>query len=131
MTTVERSRRAVEKEIEQTLGIVPGFFQNMPDAVLEHEWNIFHYYELSDQTYIPPKYKQLLAIGIHSETKCRYCTLFHQEIARMLGATEEEIEEAVHFAKHTVSLSVYLNGSRYPEGQFAEELEQIVEHLSR
>lgn len=130
MTTVEHSRRTVEEEIKETLGIVPGFFQSMPDALLEHEWTIFKYFELSDQTYIPPKYKQLMAIGIHSETKCRYCTLFHQEIARMLGATEQEIEEAVHFAKHTVGLSVYLNGSRYPEDKFAGELDQMIEHLS-
>ena len=49
---------------------------------------------------------------LHSETKCRYCTLFHTEAAKMFGATEEEIEEAVHYAKHTVGWSAYLNGTQ-------------------
>ncbi|MFG3405457.1 carboxymuconolactone decarboxylase family protein [Streptomyces sp. NPDC048142] len=33
-----------------------------------------------------------------SETKCRYCTLFHTEAAKLFGATDEEIQEAVHYA---------------------------------
>lgn len=78
----------------------------------------------------PEKYKELIGVAIHAETKCRYCTLFHTEAARLFGATDEEIQEAVHFAKYTVGWSVYLNGMREDYDQFAKELQQIGQHLS-
>jgi AhpD family alkylhydroperoxidase len=72
------------------------------------------------------------AVGaVHSETKCRYCTLFHTEAAKLFGSTEEEIQEAVHYAKFTVGWSVYLNGIREDYDHFAQELQQIGQHLSQ
>lgn len=72
-----------------------------------------------------------MGIAIHSVTKCRYCTLFHTEAAKLFGATDEEIQEAVHYAKMTVGWSTYLNGMRQDYDEFARELEQIGEHLSQ
>jgi alkylhydroperoxidase/carboxymuconolactone decarboxylase family protein YurZ len=46
-------------------------------------------------------------------------------MARLHGATEEEIQEAVHLAKHTVGWSVYLNGIREDLDRFSQELEEI------
>jgi len=125
-----RSRAEIESEIKETLGIVPGFFDGIPDAALDAEWTLFKRFELSE-TRIPLKYKQLLALAVHAETKCRYCTLFHTELARLFGATEEEIQEAVHFAKYTVGWSVYLNGIRYDLGQFERELDKVIQHARR
>jgi AhpD family alkylhydroperoxidase len=129
MTTTVRDRSEVEADIKQTLGLVPSFFEDMPDDTLDHEWQLFRRMELGE-TVIPNKYKELLMLAVHAETRCRYCTLFHTEAARLFGATDEEIQEAVHLAKHTVAWSVYLNGIRADEDQFAEELGQIAEHLS-
>lgn len=124
-----RPRSEVEAEIKETLGLVPSFFNRMTDAVIDHEWQLFKHWELSE-TLIPNKYKELLMLAVHSETRCRYCTLFHTEAAKLFGATDEEIQEAVHLAKHTVAWSVYLNGIREPEDRFAEELQQVGAHLS-
>jgi AhpD family alkylhydroperoxidase len=70
-----------------------------------------------------------MAIAVHSETKCRYCSLLHIELARLFGAGEEEIQEAVHFAKYTVGWSVYLNGIRYDFDQFETEVKKIIDFL--
>jgi len=125
-----RTRKVVEQEINETLGLVPSFFNRMPDQTVDEEWTLFKHWEL-DKTLIPNKYKELLMLAVHAETRCRYCTLFHTEVARMFGATQEEIQEAVHLAKHTVGWSVYLNGIRADYDQFAKELKQIGEHLTR
>ena len=124
-----RTRDAVEREITETLGLVPTFFEGIPDDVIEDEWRLFKHWEL-EETLIPSKYKELLMLAVHAETHCRYCTLFHTEMARMHGATDEEIQEAVHLAKHTVGWSTYLNGIREDEERFAEQLEQIGEHVA-
>lgn len=126
---MQRSRSEVEREMKQTLGLVPAFFEHIPDDVIDEEWSLFKRWEL-EETVIPNKYKELLMLAVHAETHCRYCTLFHTEAARMYGATDEEIEEAVSLAKHTVGWSTYLNGIRQDYDEFKKELEQIAEHLS-
>jgi AhpD family alkylhydroperoxidase len=127
--TSARPRAEVDREIRDTLGLVPSFFKRIPDRFLEAEWTLFKQLELGE-TLIPNKYKELIGVAVHSETKCRYCTLFHTEAARLFGATDEEIQEAVHYAKYTVGWSVYLNGIREDYDQFEQELQQIGAHLS-
>ena len=124
-----RTRAEVEQDVRDTLGLVPSWFDAIPDEVFDQEWQLFKHFEFGE-TAIPSKYKELMGVAIHSETKCRYCTLFHTEAAKMFGATDEEIQEAVHYAKHTVGWSAYLNGAQVDYDTFAEELEQVGEHMS-
>jgi AhpD family alkylhydroperoxidase len=123
-----RSRAEVEGEIKETFGLVPSFFSRIPDQLLDLEWELMKRIELGE-TRIPNKYKELIGVGIHSETKCRYCTLFHQEAAKLFGATDEEIQEAVQFAKYTVGWSVYVNGIRQDYDQFADELHEMTSYV--
>jgi len=125
-TTVNRA--AVEADIKETLGLVPHFFSAIPDQLLAPEWEIFKRIELG-QTLIPNKYKELIGVGLHAETKCHYCTLFHTEAAKLFGATDEEIQEAVHYAKTSLGWSAYINGMREDYDRFAAELAQIGEYL--
>jgi len=124
-----RPRTEVEREIRDTLGLVPGFFGRIPDEVIDYEWTLFKRYEL-DETLIPNKYKELMGVALHSETKCRYCALFHTEAAKMFGATDAEIQEAVHYAKHSLGWSAYLNGIQQDYDEFAGELARISEHMT-
>jgi len=123
-----RTRDVVERDIKETLGLVPSFFNRIPDEAIDQEWTLFKRFEL-EETEIPNKYKELMMLAVHSETRCRYCTLFHTEVARMFGATDKEIQEAVHLAKHTVGWSVYINGMQTDYDQFTKELEQIGKYL--
>lgn len=125
-----RDRKEIENEIRETMGIVPSMFDRIPDRHLDAEWKLFRDMEFGE-TEIPNKYKELIGIAVHAETKCRYCTLFHTEAAKLFGATDEEIQEAVHYAKHTVGWSAYLNGMRQDYDEFRRELEQIGEHMSK
>lgn len=123
-----RTRTEVEQEMKEMLGLVPNFFKKIPDESFDHEWALFKRLELGE-TLIPNKYKELMGIALHAETKCRYCTLFHTEAARLFGATEEEIQEAVHYAKMSVGWSVYLNGMQQDFDLFSEELERMTNYI--
>lgn len=124
-----RPRHEVEAEIKETMGLVPSFFNRIPDEFFDYEWEIFKRIELGE-TLIPNKYKELMGVALHSETKCHYCTLFHTEAAKLFGATDEEIQEAAHYAKASLGWSAYLNGMRQDYDQFADELKQVGEYLS-
>lgn len=125
-----RPRPEVEKEMKETIGLVPGFFKRIPDEYFDFEWELFKRLELGE-TQIPNKYKELMGIALHSETKCRYCTLFHTEAAMLFGASDEEIHEAVHYAKMSLGWSAYLNGIQQDYDVFAEELERVVDYVKR
>lgn len=127
MTEVH-TREQVEADMRETLGLVPSFFSRIPAELLEHEWAIFKRLELGE-TLIPNKYKELMGVALHSETKCRYCTLFHTEAAKLFGATDQEIQEAAHYAKMTLGWSAYLNGMREDYDTFGSELAQISDYL--
>jgi AhpD family alkylhydroperoxidase len=122
-------RPGVERDIEQTLGLVPEFFRRVPDYLLPTEWASFKSLELSDQTAIPNKYKELIGLAVSGATRCRYCTYFHTEAARLFGATEDEITETALIAKNTMGWSTYLNTLQFDYDQFTDEFDQVAAHV--
>jgi AhpD family alkylhydroperoxidase len=124
------TQKEVYQEIEQTFGKVPTFFKSVPDRSLALEWELFKILQLNESP-IPNKYKELIGIGIAAVTKCRYCAFYHTEAAKMFGATDGEIEEAVHFAKASAGWSTYLNGLQFDFEQFKKELLEGIEYAKR
>lgn len=122
------NRQEVYKEIEQMFGLVPSFFKTIPDSSLELEWKLFKRVQF-DEGLIPNKYRELIGVAIAAVTKCRYCSLYHTEVAKLNGATDAEIEEAVHFAKSSAGWSTYLNGMQVDYEQFKTELESASDHV--
>jgi AhpD family alkylhydroperoxidase len=123
------NRSDVEAEIKEALGLVPGFFQDLPDSLIESEWTTFRNLQLSDQTALPNKYKELIGLAVSGATRCRYCTYFHTEAARLFGATDDEILEASLMAKHTMGWSTYLNALQYDFEEFRREFDAIADHV--
>jgi AhpD family alkylhydroperoxidase len=122
------TKKEVFKEIEQTFGLVPSMFKEVPDSTLELEWKLFKEIQLEEGP-IPLKYRELIGLAISGVTKCHYCTYYHTEVARLFGATEEEIEAAAHYAKSSTGWSAYINGLQVDYDQFCNEVKQACEHL--
>lgn len=121
-------REETYREIEGVFGLVPGFFKVIPENTLDLEWQLFKKIQLEDGL-IPGKYRELMGLAMAAATKCRYCVAFHTEIAKLNGASEEEIEEALHFAKETSSWSTYINGLQLDFDEFKAELKAAVEYV--
>ena len=116
-------------EMKKDIGVVPGFFETMPEASMEKEWDLFKLYVLSEKSEIPPKYRELIGLATAATKSCWYCANFHTGVAKMHGATDAELEEAVHLAKFGSSWSTYLNGIIYDKDQFKGELENVGAYL--
>lgn len=122
------TRKEVYDEIEQTFGLVPSMFKAVPDSSLELEWQLFKRVQLEEGP-IPNKYRELIGLAIAGVTKCRYCAFYHAEVAKLWGATEEEIEDALHYAKSSAGWSAYVNGLQLDFDQFKDEIQQACEHV--
>ena len=121
------TRAEIYAEMTKMFGLVPTFFTLVPDNSLEREWKLFLTVQFADGP-IPNKYRELVGVGIAAITKCEYCSLYHTEVAKLNGATDAEIEDAVHFAKSSAGWSAYLNGMRVDKEAFAAELEQVTRY---
>src|SRR5262249_22095693 len=89
------------RDIEQTMGMMPTFLRHYPPAALAGAWNEMKTVQLSSNTAIPNKYKELIGAAIAAQIPCKYCEYFHTEAAKLNGATQAEIDEAIAEAGST------------------------------
>jgi AhpD family alkylhydroperoxidase len=122
------NREKIYEEIEEMFGLVPSMFKSIPDSSLELEWRLFKTVQF-DEGPIPNKYRELIGVALSAITKCRYCAYFHTEIAKLNGASDAEIEDAVHYAKSTAGWSTYVNGLQMDYETFKDEVNRACEHV--
>jgi AhpD family alkylhydroperoxidase len=122
------NRQEVYREIEEMFGLVPSMFKVVPDSSLELEWRLFKRVQF-DEGPIPNKYRELTGVAIAAATKCRYCALYHSEVAKLNGATENEIEDVIHYAKSSAGWSTYISGLQLDYDEFKDEVLQACEHV--
>lgn len=119
----------VRNELTQTFGFVPSFATVLGPNEGRLWWNTLRDFQLNDKTALSGKVKELIGLGVAAQIPCHYCVLFHTEAARLNGATEQEIQEAVFMAAVTRQGSTILNGTALPQATFDRDLERIVAHL--
>lgn len=121
-------REKVYGEMEAAFGFVPDFVKTIPDASLEQEWNTLRAVQMEPGA-IPNKYRELIGLAVAASRGCAYCTYYHTQFAKLDGATDAEIEDAVHFAKSNVGWSTYLHGMQYDFDHFKADVDRICEHV--
>lgn len=121
-------REEIYKEIEAMFGLVPTMFKSIPDSSLEMEWRLMRQIQFAPGA-IPNKFRELIGVAISAVSKCHYCAFFHTELARLNGATEAEIEDALHYAKSSAGWSAYVNGLQIDLELFKREIRQACAYV--
>jgi AhpD family alkylhydroperoxidase len=121
----------VKKEVTEALGFVPTFMHTLPPAEQRLFWSVMRDFQMSDKTALNGKTKELIGLGVASQIPCHYCVLFHTEAARLNGATEHELQEAIFMAGFTRFGSTVLNGVQVDQNTFDKELRDIVAHIKK
>ncbi|HEY5946306.1 MAG TPA: carboxymuconolactone decarboxylase family protein [Kofleriaceae bacterium] len=117
---------ATTAEIQKMFGFVPDFFKNVPATLLPTWWAGLTQFQLNPATKLDGKTKELIGLAVSAQIPCEYCIYFHTEAARLNGATEEEIHEAVGMAAITREGSTLLNGLQVDKAQFKKDVSRIV-----
>ncbi len=118
-------------DIKNTLGLVPGFLAAFPDVALPSAWKQFRTIQLSPDTALSGKDKELIGLAVAAQIPCRYCVTFHTEAARLQGASAEEIKEAIAMAAVTRLGSTVLNGGRVDRATFKKEMDQVFANVRK
>ncbi len=118
--------QAAYKDIELTLGLVPGFFKAFPQSGIAGAWGEFKSVQLNPRTKLDGKTKELIGLAVAAQIPCRYCVYFHTAAAKANGASEEEIREAVAMAAISRHWSTVLNGMQIDEAAFQRETDTVL-----
>jgi AhpD family alkylhydroperoxidase len=122
----DTSAQATYRDIEKTLGMVPGFFKQFPAAGIAGAWAEFKAVQLNPNTKLDGKTKELLGLAVAAQIPCQYCVYFHTAAAKAHGATEEEIREAVAMAAIVRHWSTVLNGMQVDLAGFKRETDTVL-----
>lgn len=125
---VDNQIAQIHKEIIELFGELPSWVAQMPDSVLPGFWATMRDFQLAD-TSIPNKYKELIGLAVAGATRCKYCTLFHTEAARLNGASDAEIAEASAMGAHTMMASTFLNSQQIDYETFRDETLRSIDYV--
>jgi AhpD family alkylhydroperoxidase len=117
---------AARADIAKTLGFVPQLFLKFPEEMLPGVWDEMKTLQMNPHTALPGREKELIGLAVSAQIPCKYCIYGHTEFAKLNGATDAEIGEAVAMAAITRHWSTYLNGIQTDEAKFRGEIARLV-----
>jgi AhpD family alkylhydroperoxidase len=125
------SAQAARKDIQATLGFVPGFLKAMPDIALPGAWEEMKTLQMNPNTALPGKTKELIGLAVAAQVPCKYCTFTHTEFAKLNGATQTEIGEAVVMSALTRHWSTVLQGVQTDVVKFRADIMKVVDRMKK
>jgi AhpD family alkylhydroperoxidase len=124
----EMENKKAKADMKETLGTVPIMIEEYPEHLKAEAWEWFNATNSPDAA-IPPKYAQLISLGVAAQIPCTYCVYAHTTMAKMFGATQEEVKEAIANAANTRHWSTVLNGADVSLKEFKTEWDGMLEHM--
>lgn len=120
------SAAAAYRDIEQALGSVPSMFAAFPKIGIAGAWAEFKSVQLNPKSALDGKTKELLGLAVAAQIPCQYCIYFHTAAAKLNGASDEEIREAVAMAAIVRHWSTVLHGMQVDQATFRKETDAIL-----
>lgn len=115
------SAEAAYAEMTEMFGGVPSILQVYPKSAVPAGWALVKETDLNQNTALPAKTRELIALGVAAQIPCQYCIYYHTVAAKAAGATEEEVREAVHISSLVRHWSTVLQGNQYNFEAFKAE----------
>ena len=130
-TTATTETQATYRDIKQTLGIIPTFLKQYPEAGISGAWLDMKGLQLNPMSTLPGKYKELIGLAIAAQVPCRFCAYFHTEAAKLNKATPLEIKEAIAMAAGVRRWSTFLTGVQIDVGEFRSEVDKMLMYQNK
>ena len=79
---IKPAAESTYRDIQQTLGSVPGFFKLFPEVGIAGAWTEFKTLQLNPDTKLTGKMKELIGLAVAAQVPCQYCVYFHTAAAK-------------------------------------------------
>jgi AhpD family alkylhydroperoxidase len=117
--------KSVYKDVEQSFGFVPDFVKRFPPEALPGAWLNMRNVEMNPASALPGKIKSLIGLAVSSQIPCRYCVVADTEFAKLDGATDREIAEAVAMAGIARQFITLVEGMQVDEKAYRRDWERL------
>lgn len=120
----EEAAEELLKEVEKAYGEVPyilNFMKQSPEllvAKILYDNEIIREFKRLDAKTI-----ELISIGVSAALRCEHCLKLHIRVAQRLGATKEEIFDAILIAGSLSNAAVLAEGTRAMDAEVKDECE--------
>lgn len=122
---------AAKAEMQAMFGFVPDFITRFPADALPGAWRELRDVELSPGTNLPEKVKSLVSLAVAAQIPCHYCVVSDTAFARLAGATDQEIGEAVAMGGLVRHWSTLLNGLQVDEAGYKKDIDRLVAGMKK
>jgi AhpD family alkylhydroperoxidase len=122
---------ATRKDIQDTFGFVPEFMKKMPDRAIVGAWEEMRGVRLNPVTGIPQKYKELIGLAVAAQTPSEQSVYGHTQFAKLYGATDAEIAEAIMVGATARQRGTIIQGLAQDEAKFKVELTKVVAGMKK
>lgn len=120
----------VKSEMEAAFGFYPQFMRAFPQHLQAAAWEMMKARENPDAA-LSAKTSELIGLGVAAQVPCDYCVYYHTQLAKMLGASDAEIQEAIAAAANTRHWSTVLNGSGIEFDAFKAEIDKMFAFIQK
>jgi len=121
----DSSWNKAQAEMKALFGQVPVDFTKMPDYLRGINWEWFKA-NANPNSAVPRKYMELIGLAVAAQIPCNYCVYIHTKQAKMLGATDEEIREAISEGALTRYMSTMANGNQLDFDSFKSQWDKML-----
>lgn len=115
--------KEIYREIKAAFGMVPNFFK--AQAALDPEWLELNWTRekkiMLAERALDRKSKELIALAVSLVHRCEYCSAAHEMMARMTGATPEQIVETKEVVELFSSFTAIADSLRVPLDAFPKK----------
>lgn len=123
-----RSYEETTADIEEHLGLLPGYMAALPEEALVNEWpNLKRF--LFGEGAIDPVTRELVGLAVAAAIGCEYCRHFHRGAAQLHGASEAELAELAFLASYTPRYSAVIQAQDYDVETFKEEVAETAAYI--
>jgi AhpD family alkylhydroperoxidase len=110
---------------QNMMGNVPEFIAKFPAPGLAGAWLEERDVELSESTALTGKQKSLVGLAVAAQIPCRYCIVADTELAKLAGATDAEITEAVAMGGIARHWATVFTGFALDEAAYRKDMDRI------
>jgi AhpD family alkylhydroperoxidase len=110
---------------QNMMGNVPEFIARFPAPGLAGAWLEERDVELNPTTALSGKEKSLVGLAVAAQIPCRYCVFADTEFAKLEGATDAEITEAVAVGSIVRHWGTVLTGFALDEAAYKKDMERL------
>jgi AhpD family alkylhydroperoxidase len=129
--SLNSQRDATLKEIKDTFGLVPKFYELYPEDGVTGAWQEMKTLQLNPKTALSGLDKELIGLAVAAQIPCHFCAYFHTQAAKLNGGSDQQTKEAIAISAVAVYWGAYFEGMQIDKKDFIKETDNIVEILKK